>query len=262
MRNNFIYINANLLRNMVKTYGISSADFVNGLDKLPKNIILLNDDRINANNVNIHTKFSVINGQEAIKNFLLNKQIINKKFMDFERNYDLNLLLDTEIASLLYFGHMGMPIDNPFSSKLQNKYVYVSNKNNLLTTYYRNFADFNHILNIGIKRHLRILHNSRRMFIRPLLLKNVPIDILKFIIKVSTDGIFLSFDKTNEHHHEYKIPLLIENKPQSHYIFHDNDDIYEDTIRVGYLKYNFTNSKWQLHIDDESLPSEIYEILN
>ncbi|WP_105957346.1 hypothetical protein [Apilactobacillus quenuiae] len=262
MRDNFIYINANLLRNMVNTHGISSDDFVNGLDKLPQNIILLNDDRINANNVNAHTKFSVINGKDSIQKFLLNKQIVNKKFMDFERNYDLNLLLNTEIASLLYFGHMGSPMNEPFSSKLQNKYVYLAYKNNLLTTYYRNFSDFNHILEISIKRHLRNLHSSRRMFKRPLSLKSIPIDVLKLLIKLSSEGLVINLDAAIEKHRLYQIPLLLENKPQNHYVWHTQNDIYNNTINIGYLKYNLVNSKWNIDVDNKSLPKEMDELLN
>ncbi|TPR16323.1 hypothetical protein [Apilactobacillus timberlakei] len=262
MRDNFIYINANLLRNMVSTHGISSDDFVNGLDKLPQNIILLNDDRINANNVNAHTKFSVINGKDSIQKFLLNKQIVNKKFMDFERNYDLNLLLNTEIASLLYFGHMGLPMKSPFSSKLQNKYVYLAYKNNLLITYYRNFSDFNHILEISIKRHLRDLHSSRRMFQRPLSLKPVPLDVLKLLIKLSSEGLVINFDSILGRHRLYRIPLLLENKPQNHYVWHTQNDLYRNTINIGYLKYDIIKSKWDIDIKSKLLPKEMDEFLN
>lgn len=71
MRGNFIYINSNLVRNMVISHGINSADFVNGIDEMPDNILLLNDDRENANSINSHTRFSTITGKSAVRSFFL-----------------------------------------------------------------------------------------------------------------------------------------------------------------------------------------------
>ncbi|MCK8625130.1 hypothetical protein [Apilactobacillus xinyiensis] len=248
MRGNFIYINSNLVRNMVISHGINSADFVNGINEMPNNILLLNDDRENANSINSHTRFSTITGKSAVRSFFLNKQITNKKIIDFKSADDLDSMLDSEIASLLYLGHMEVPMLYPFSSKLQNRYIYMDIRHNLVKTFYRKFSDFNHVLDISLKRHLRYTHNGKRVFIRPLVVKDVPNDIVLKLVKLSNDGILIAFDLANEKNRIYHIPLFLEDRSEYQYTWNDVNSFYDSAIKIGSLDYDINLSVWKLNI--------------
>ncbi|MHA8110656.1 hypothetical protein ACYATP_04015 [Lactobacillaceae bacterium Melli_B4] len=257
MRDNFIYIDANLVRNMTITRGIDSADFVNGLEPIPSNIILLNDDRKNANSYNAHTKFSTVSGKSAVRDYLLNKQITDKKVIDFRSDDDLNVLLDSEIANLLYLGHMSYPMDGPFSSKLRNNYIYMLLKSNFVKVFYRQFSTFNHVLEISLKRHLREIHSGRRMFIRPLVIKDLSGDVLKKLVKLSSEGLVIAFDQAFEQQRQYNIPLLMEKYPEKQSTWYTKDDIYQNAVSIGTLKYLIYDQKWQLSINKDQLPNDI-----
>ncbi|MBW1604790.1 hypothetical protein [Lactobacillus sp. Sy-1] len=255
MRDNFIYIDANLVRNMTIIRGIDSADFVNGLDHFPSNIILLNDDRDNANSYNAHSKFSTITGSGAVKEYLLDKQIKDKKFIDFHSNDELNVLLDSEIANLLYLGHMTYPMDSPFSSKLRNNYIYILLKSNFVKVFFRQFSQFNHVLEVSLKRHLREMHSGRRMFVRPLVIKNIDDAVLTKLIKLSSEGLVVAFDQSFEQQRQYNIPLLMEKYPEKQSTWYTKHDIYQNAVSIGTLNYLIYEQRWQVHIDEDKLPN-------
>ncbi|UQS87057.1 hypothetical protein MOO44_02505 [Nicoliella spurrieriana] len=255
MRDNFIYIDANLVRNMTITRGIDSADFINGINPVPSNIILLNDDRDNANSYNAHTRFSTITGSSAVRDYLLDKQIIDKKIIDFRSNDDLNVMLDSEIANLLYLGHMTYPIANPFSSKIRNNYIYIALKSNFLKLFYRNFSTFDNVLAISIKRHLREIHSGRRMFVKPLVIKNIDDKILQLMIRLSSEGLVIAFDRSTEQKRQYIIPLLMEKYPEKQSTWYTKHDIYQNAISVGTLSYLIYEQQWRININEDKLPN-------
>lgn len=43
MKGNFIFFNTNPITNMILSSGITAADYINGLEELPDNIILLDN---------------------------------------------------------------------------------------------------------------------------------------------------------------------------------------------------------------------------
>lgn len=245
---------------MVITYGISAADFLNGLQNIPNKILLLNDDREHANSINAHTKFSIVSGRNAIWSYLLDKQAHNKKFTDFQSNEDLDTLLNDEIARLLYLGHMEVPIYQAFSSKLHNRYIYMTLHSNFLKTYYRKFSDFNHILELSLKRHMRSTHNGRRMFIRPLVIKNIDNKIILNIIKLSSEGVVIAFDHATEEKKVYHIPVWIEKYPERQAIWHTQRDVYQNIILMGYLNYDTSKLKWSLNLDSKKINKYVYQM--
>ncbi|MEY2375911.1 hypothetical protein AB3X83_10210, partial [Lentilactobacillus buchneri] len=182
MKGNLIFINTNPISNMILSSGITAADFINGLDELPQNIILLNNDDQAANGYNSHSKFNLINGTGEIRTYLLRNPDQKKKFIDFDVEDSVNNLSPFEIAELLYLAHMGTPMGRPFSSKLNNHYIYLSQDNGTIRSYYRRFSDFNHVLEIAIKRNLRETHNTLRVFLRPLAIKDIDRSILLDLI--------------------------------------------------------------------------------
>ncbi|MEJ6400171.1 hypothetical protein [Nicoliella lavandulae] len=255
MRDNFIYIDANLIQNMVITKGIEATDFVNGVPRVPSNIILLNDDRSHANSYNPHTKFSTITGASAVQEYLLNRQINNKCFVDFHTNDDLNVLTDSEIANLLYLGHMKYPMYSPFSSKLHNHYIYMSLKSNFMKVFYRQFTSFNHVLEASLKRHLKETHSGRRMFVRPLVIKDVDMDVTKRLLRLASEGLIVAFDQSFEQQRQYNIPLLMEKYPEKQSTWYTKHDVYQNAVSIGTLKYLIYEQKWQINVNQADLPN-------
>ncbi|QBP18874.1 hypothetical protein [Acetilactobacillus jinshanensis] len=260
MRNNFIYVSTDIVRRMVVARGIDSIDFVRGLKEIPHNIILLNDDRRHANGLNAHTKFSVIQGQQNVKAYLLNDQINNKRVIDYHSNEDLDELLDYEIAELLYLSHMGFPMHDAFSSKLHNHYIYLMMRSHFTKIYYERLLTFNRVLNNSVKRHMLLTAKNfhSHLHFMPLGKLNrfsfhvadVPLAILKQLVNITENGMIIAFDETDKvkHHRIFKIPLLVEKFPDAQSTWYYKSDIYQNTKKIGWLLYNEPEKKWQFHV--------------
>ncbi|GAY74186.1 hypothetical protein [Lentilactobacillus kosonis] len=254
MKGNYLFLNSNPIANMVLSYGITGADFLNGIDDIPDNIMLLDDDVTSANGFNSHSKFNLINGSGEIRRYLLGDPHQIKKFIDYDSEDSLNSLNPFEIAELLYLGHMHTPMGRPYSSKLINRYIYLSQGDGVMRTYYRKYSEFNHILEIAIKRKLRELHNSRRVFLRPLAIKDLDKSILIDLISKGGDGLFIEFEGLVEKHKTYPIQLRMLNNPDGASVVFKTSQVKENTRIVGTLTYDLKSSEWNLNwIDDEDL---------
>lgn len=165
----------------------------------------------------------------------------------------MNNLSPFEIAELLYLAHMGTPMGRPFSSKLDNHYIYLSQDNGTIRSYYRRFSDFNHVLEIAIKRNLRETHNTLRVFLRPLAIKDVDKSILLDLITKSNDGLFVSFDSLRERSRTYHIPLRILKDPDQVSIILRTNAVNENTVYAGDLSYNLQTSKWHLEWQNQTV---------
>lgn len=264
MLDNFIYISTDEIRNMVVARGITSADFIEGLKTIPQNIVLLNDDRKHANGLNAHTKFSTIQGKEAVKAYLLDDTINDKKIVDFKDNASLDALLDSEIADLLYLSHMGYPLHQAFSSKLQNHYIYMMMKANFTRVYYRDPKVFNTVLNVCICRHLKHLLMPKQSVQSVLKtnvwdrfshhhettphVKSLTPQMLKKLGRLTAHGMIIAFDEMQVDRKQRlnEIPLLVEKYPDTQSTWYYKQDIYKNTVRVGTLIYRAGTQRWQL----------------
>ncbi|KRK99172.1 hypothetical protein FD04_GL002356 [Secundilactobacillus odoratitofui DSM 19909 = JCM 15043] len=252
MQGNFIYINWEQVNNLVISYGITPADFVNGVADVPQRIVLI-DGQLEGNQINNHTRFPTVTGQSSVRAFLLGKTQTPKKWLDFHENDDLDLLMPSEIAELLYMAHMGTHYHLPLYSKLQNKYAYLSVNDGFSKVYYRDMRTFNHVLDISLKRHLRLLHSNRwMMFNRPFSVSDVPNDILKQLETVFSDGIIMAFDQAVERRRQYLIPLRLQMHPERQNWWHDRMDVYETTRQVATLSYDVERKTWGLSIQDQA----------
>ncbi|WP_054760678.1 hypothetical protein [Secundilactobacillus collinoides] len=123
MRGNFIYINWEQVNNLVISYGITAADFVNGIPNVPQRIVLI--DGVNeGTQVNGHTRFQTVTGQNSVREFLIGKANGPKMWLDYHEADDLDLLMPSEIAELLYMAHMMTHFHLPLYSKLRNDYAF------------------------------------------------------------------------------------------------------------------------------------------
>ncbi|KRL76869.1 hypothetical protein [Secundilactobacillus paracollinoides] len=251
MRGNFIYINWEQVNNLVISYGITAADFINGIPNVPQRIVLI--DGVNeGTQVNGHTRFQTVTGQNSVREFLIGKTNGPKMWLDYHEADDLDLLMPSEIAELLYMAHMMTHFNLPLYSKLRNDYAFLTTPEDFVKVYYRNLRTFNHILDISLKRHLRLLHSNRWVvFNRPFSVSDVPSDVFDQLTAVFSEGVIFAFDQTIERKRHYLIPLLIQEHPERQNWWHEQEDVYATARRVATLIYDVDQKHWELDIIDK-----------
>ncbi len=153
MQRKYIYANLEKLDNLVFAYGIDQSDFVHGIKRLPANLVSLVGVDDNEHAVNAHTGLNVINDENEIRRYLLQSHALPVKWLDYDEVGDLDFLTATEIAELLYLGHMDRPIRSPFNYKLRNHYVFLEQRNGGIKVYFYYISAFSHILSAAIVRH-------------------------------------------------------------------------------------------------------------
>ncbi|WP_225361582.1 hypothetical protein [Fructilactobacillus lindneri] len=256
MLSNLIYLQISSTDDFCITWGISAGDFVNGISQIPQNVILLDGHIERANSYNAHSKFSTITGRSQVKEYIIGEhKNFNDKWMDYQTKEVLDSLSDGEIADLLYFVHMGMPRyqRNPFSVKLGNEIVYLGGNNGFKRIYFKNLAELDHIVKLSIKRHLRSQRNSKRIFPRPLLIKDLDNEILYDLFHLSSRGLIIPFELAREQHRRFDIPLLIVKKSQGQgkVIWGNETQLRSATDQVGTLTYNTLSNKWSIEFNEQ-----------
>ncbi|KRM58949.1 hypothetical protein FD44_GL000237 [Secundilactobacillus malefermentans DSM 5705 = KCTC 3548] len=237
------------LNNVIFTFGISDADLVNGLSEVPDKILLI-DNSVEGNRVNTHTHFQMVVGQNDVRNFLLDRQLRPKKWLDFQDLDDVDLLMPTEIAELLYLSHMETHLNLPFYAKLQNRYACLDIHDNFKKSYFHRLKDFSHILDISMKRHLRSMHSKRwTMFNRPLAVNDLSDEIINQLQPLFREGVIFAFDQVVERKRQYLIPVFAELKPEQQPTWHEQEDVFRYTERVATLIYVITEHRWKLNIE-------------
>jgi len=247
--------------NMIYSLGISPADFLNGIPAIPNQLLLLNDESGSDVEINPHTRLQTITGQTQIRRYLLAKHDYPVKWLDYAHGDDLDFLLPGEIAELLYLAHMETHIRTPFYAKLQNDYAYLTLRDGFYKTYYRNLPDFDHVLEVSIKRHLRAMHNNRWVFARPLAISDVPHEILLQLTQGLLDGTIIAFDQLVERHRIYVIPVRAITHPERQNTWYSQEEVYADSREVASLRYDLTTREWALSIHDNQVFSDVKDLI-
>ncbi|EKK20108.1 hypothetical protein [Fructilactobacillus florum] len=250
MLTNLIYLKVSVWDHFTISWGISSGDFVNGIQQLPQNIILINDDFASSNSYNPHSQFPTIVGQSQIREYLIGPNGSPNKWIDYQTKDHLDSLRDDEIADLLYLAHIGWPNHqrSPFSHKLGNQFVYLGGRNGFKKIYFQRFTAFTHVLELSIKRHLRNQRNSKRIFARPLFVKDLESDLLQQLIETSFTGLILAFELARESQRQFKIPILAPKANQEKVLWNTEGQLRSQTDQLGTLTYNTLTNKWSLQL--------------
>ncbi|WP_288529661.1 hypothetical protein [uncultured Secundilactobacillus sp.] len=250
IQGNFIYINWEQVTNLVISYGISDADFVNGISEIPTRLVLIND-QTEGNQFNNHTRFQTVNGQSFVREFLLNSTVQDKMWLDYHDPEDLDLMMPSEIAELLYMAHMKTHLHIPLYAKLQNEFTYLSVSRWLTKIYYRNLRNFFHVLDVSMKRHLRAIHSNRWVvFNRGLAVNDVSNDVLKQLASIFSEGAIIAFNEFHESSRRYQIPVLVQQHPEHSNWWRDQQDMFATADRVATLNYDVDDKRWSLTILD------------
>ncbi|HJE86692.1 MAG TPA: hypothetical protein K8U88_03800 [Levilactobacillus hammesii] len=261
MRGNFVYLSLEPVTNMIYSLGISPADFLNGIPAIPNQLLLLNAESGSDVEINPHTRLQTVTGQTQIRRYLLAKHEHAAKWLDYAHGDDLDFLLPGEIAELLYLAHMETHIRTPFYAKLQNDYAYLTLRDGFFKVYYRNLPDFDHVLEVSIKRHLRAMHNNRWVFARPLAISDVPHEILIQLTQGLLDGMIIAFDQLVERHRIYVIPVRAITHPERQNTWYSQEEVYADSREVASLRYDLTTREWALSIHDNQVFSDVKDLI-
>ena len=261
MRGNFVYLSLEPVTNMIYSLGISPADFLNGIPAIPNQLLLLNPESGSDVEINPHTRLQTVTGQNQIRRYLLAKHEHAVKWLDYAHGDDLDFLLPGEIAELLYLAHMETHIRTPFYAKLQNDYAYLTLRDGFFKVYYRNLPDFDHVLEVSIKRHLRAMHNNRWVFARPLAISDVPHEILIQLTQGLLDGMIIAFDQLVERHRIYVIPVRAITHPERQNTWYTQEEVYADSREVASLRYDLTTREWALSIHDNQVFSDVKDLI-
>ncbi|UIF29307.1 hypothetical protein KB236_00620 [Levilactobacillus brevis] len=261
MRGNFVYLSLEPVTNMIYSLGISPADFLNGIPAIPNQLLLLNAESGSDVEINPHTRLQTVTGQTQIRRYLLAKHEHAVKWLDYAHGDDLDFLLPGEIAELLYLAHMETHIRTPFYAKLQNDYAYLTLRDGFFKVYYRNLPDFDHVLEVSIKRHLRAMHNNRWVFARPLAISDVPHEILIQLTQGLLDGMIIAFDQLVERHRIYVIPVRAITHPERQNTWYSQEEVYADSREVASLRYDLTTREWALSIHDNQVFSDVKDLI-
>ncbi|CAM2836230.1 hypothetical protein FRFR103141_05450 [Fructilactobacillus fructivorans] len=255
MLTNTVYFQVNPVKNFACSWGILPSDFLNGIKNEPQNIILLNDDYQNANDFNMSTKFDIIAGENEIREYMIDNRTSTKKWVDFKSKEDLDSLSEDEIADLLYLSHMGMPMTgiSPFSAKINNQFVFLSDSTGFTKVYLRRFNEINQILAVCLKRHLKEQWNKRRVFVKSIPFKDVDLQTLTKLLKLGITGVIIPCDMVEIEKPKLEIPLIRHQKQSPRVIWNSEAQLRAGTEKVGQITYDISTQTWELRkdVDDE-----------
>lgn len=253
LQRRYIYANLEKLDNLVFAYGIDQSDFVHGIKRLPDNLVSLVGLDDDEHAVNAHTGLNVINDENEIRRYLLQSHTLPVKWMDYDEVGDLDFLTATEIAELLYLGHMDRPIRSPFNYKLRNHYVFLQQRNGGIKIYFYYISAFSHVLSAAIVRHTLEAYRGRRMFMRTLQVPRVPETILKQLVQLMPDGLFIYFDQSMVRQRQLLVPVHTEMTNNDIEVFDPaRNDESRRTHNVATLEFNLNSGEWGLNVHDQT----------
>ena len=252
LQRKYIYANLEKLDNLVFAYGIDQSDFVHGIKRLPANLVSLVGVDDNEHAVNAHTGLNVINDENEIRRYLLQSHTLPVKWLDYDEVGDLDFLTAAEIAELLYLGHMNRPIRSPFNYKLRNHYVFLEQRNGGIKIYFYYISAFSHVLSAAIIRHTLDTYRGRRRFIRSLSVPRVPDPILKQLVKLMADGLFIYFDQATVRQRQLLVPVHTEINENDIEVFDPaRSGENQRTHNVATLTFNLGSGEWGLQVHDQ-----------
>jgi len=125
----FVYIHLNRQAGVVTTSGIAFKEFIEGLERKPANLLLLEGyctpwDIPRHKTLRLeHVRF------EEIGRYI---PTIDANFfwLDFQDEADLDRVTKQELAELLYFGHKVEPFNHFQTASLRNRFAYYSHDDN------------------------------------------------------------------------------------------------------------------------------------
>ncbi|MDQ0216305.1 hypothetical protein J2S13_002746 [Oikeobacillus pervagus] len=207
-----IYIHLNIASQYTMSFGIVFRDFVKSLSTDLNNVLLLKH-QFDDSDFNMHTLLDYVEKENIHQ--LLKEDVYEYGdfcWMDFEDTDGLNELEAQEIAELLYLGHSKQHLREPFYSKLNNQYVYLSHDDGWFNKiYYRYIQDFYHILGNIVALKLSRLKSEKAFFYlkKGKDFPSVPTDIIASFKEKMKEGMVISLSKAVQTRTRVEIPVWV-----------------------------------------------------
>ncbi|KKB38227.1 hypothetical protein [Bacillus thermotolerans] len=207
-----IYIHLNTKYQYTISYGIDFHDFVRSLSKELNHLLLLKHEYDKAD-FNMNTRMNYVEAEEIPQ--LLKEPISEYSgfcWIDFDDIEGLNELEGREVAELLYLGHCKNHLKLPFYSKLNNRYVYLSEADKWMNkTYYRYLPDFYFMLGHAISFKLGFFKVEKSIFslkkgdpIPP-----VPKEMISSFADKMKEGMVVSLPKAMHNRLKLEVPVWV-----------------------------------------------------
>lgn len=216
-----IYIHMNEVDQFVVFSGLKLQQFLSAVDPV-QNVLLLKHSYTDGL-FNRHTQLDYVSTEE-LPHFL--KKANNTAelcWIDFVNERQLNQLTPKEQAELLYLSHKREPVQSPFSTKLQNRYVYCSSGEEKMTKiYFRKLSD-SEVLTANVFNQLIKEKESTSSFFRRKTKGQIPAitpEFLKAYRSFAKEGALFSLTRAEKSNYEIEVRNL------SHY--HFPDEIWDD----------------------------------
>lgn len=243
MRDSLIYVHYEPLAHMFATAGVTASDVLTAHSRPWHHLLLLppvSDDEL----IDPHTGFNVVSGQQEITTWLRSKEARNRAWLDFRHGPYLQELTPNEIAELLYLAHMRTHIQPPFYYKLQNSLVFIPQKSELATLYFRQTRQFDETLSAAIVRHLRLAANEQPFWLRLRQqdFPSVAAPVMTALYPLLEEGVMLDFGAGVFSKANVVVPLLT---PRGRFVPERQDELAQSQRR-GQLELDRTSGTWRL----------------
>lgn len=231
----FTYIKIYEDKNKVKTSGIRFKEFIDGIDKRPKNILILSgESEFSYRNININ--FDYVKNDD-LEN-LYNEDVYSFgdfNWIDFDKESNLENIDKLELSKILYINHIKEPFDTFLFKSLNNNYVYLSHDDDyIVNIYMKNINTYKNVINNKILKEFK----GRKRYI-----KNLPDEMLDYIYDLCKIGIIIDFEELS--FNSVRIYTVGEVKLLDE--AHEKLDKYRKKLNGVSLCYNTKNKKWKLY---------------
>ena len=207
-----VYVHINESSQYVISYGIEFSEFVQSLPRELNNLLLLKH-RYDDADFNRHTMLDYVPSNKVEK--LVKENVYgygNFCWIDFEEKDGVDELSGTEIAELLYLGHIKQHLKTPFYSRLGNRYVYLAHDDGWFNkTYFRNINDFYRMLGTSIAIKLGELKLEKTLLGIRKKRSYPPInmEILLTLTKFMREGAVFSLQNAERNRNRIEIPIWV-----------------------------------------------------
>ncbi|MDF2556884.1 MAG: hypothetical protein K0R71_712 [Bacillales bacterium] len=229
-KRDYIYIHLNEEDHFVASIGWKMQSFMKSIPYSLANLLLLNHHFDDVEEFDPRTKMNFIN-QESVNKFIQMASKENGLFswLDFEDREDLGELSKTEIAEILYLSHMLDHINAPFFSKLNNKFVYLTDESSSYSkVYYRKWQYFIDTIGQFISKSLDDLRLEKNFlgFSKSSTFDRVPASVLSELIPLFKEGVVFSLSEVDHTKAGYAISIWVVGD------FHHEDDLFEASRKI------------------------------
>ena len=232
-----IYVSGEHQTNCFCSYGIEFHEFMNSVNNRPENLLLLKHNFANAK-WNQHSRFDYVTQKEI--NELIEDNVYGYGdfcWVDFASEEDLDALSNIQIAELLFFGHLGMPLYN----LPKTRFSYFAHDDGWFNKLYvTDLYDYEIILARVITLKLHKL-TGRNFY-------DIPKEISSVLLECTSDGLFIDLSRIIKSKTELKIPITA----IGHY--KDMDKVYDLRDEISdykvWLVYSNSKKLWKLIPED------------